>query len=170
MAKKEEKTPAAEEKKQPVASDAKKITKKTESAAEIDAVQKKKTLPVRRPKKKASRGKKKKVKKAPARDIGVDMDPPVKSCDDPNCPYHGNLSLRGITLDVQVVSDRMDRTKVVMRERRTYIPKYQRYEKRTSRFLVHCPPCIDIQLGDMVRIMECKPLSKEKNFVIIGRI
>ena len=169
MAKKEEKTPEAEEKKQPVASDAKKITKKTESAAEIDAVQKKKTLPVRRPKKMA-KGRKRKIKKAPARDIGVDIEPPVKSCEDPNCPFHGTLSLRGIALDVQVVSDRMDKTKVVMRERRQFIPKYQRYEKRTSRFVVHCPPCINVQLGDMVRIMECKPLSKEKNFVIIGRI
>jgi small subunit ribosomal protein S17 len=175
MAKIEEEVESAPapEKKQPKASEAKKVTKKTESAAEIDTVQEKKTLPVKKkpaPVKPGKGRKVKKVKKAPSRDLGIDIEPPVKSCDDPNCPYHGQLSLRGIILDVQVVSDKMNHTMVVKRERRHYIKKYQRYEKRTSRYLAHCPPCIEVEVGSMVKIMECRPLSKGTNFVILGRI
>ncbi|MFO8052105.1 MAG: 30S ribosomal protein S17 [Thermoplasmatota archaeon] len=175
MATKEEAAPA-EEKKQPKASEAKKITKKTESAAEIDTVQAKRTVPVKRKKKKTEvkkplAKKTKKAKKRPkARDVGIDIEAPMKECDDPNCPFHGTLSARGFIWDVQVVSKRMDRTVVVMRERRHYIQKYQRFEKRTSRFFAHKPPCIDIEVGDMVKVMECRPLSKGTNMVVLGRI
>lgn len=177
MATKEDVAPAekkVEEKKQPKASEAKRITKKTESAAEIDTVQAKKTMPVKR--KTAAKAKKSTVKRAvkkakpKAKDIGIDVDPPTKECDDPNCPFHGNLSTRGFTWDVQVVSKKMDRTVVVMRERRHYIKKYQRFEKRSSRFFAHKPPCIDIEIGDMVKVMECRPLSKGTNMVVVGRL
>jgi len=30
-----------------------------------------------------------------ARNIGVKVSPPKKECDDPNCPFHGGLKLRG---------------------------------------------------------------------------
>lgn len=170
----EEKKPEAE-KKQPKASEAKRVTKKTESAAEIDLVQDKKNIVVRRkaeesPVKKTRRVKTAKPKKAPSRDIGVDIEAPKKTCDDPNCPFHGTLSIRGFSLDVQLVSAKMDRSVVVMRERRHYIKKYQRYEKRSSRFLAHMPPCIDAEVGDMVRVMECRPISKSTTRVVIGRI
>lgn len=161
--------------KQPKASEAKKVTKKTVSAAEIDVVQGKKTLTIKRkteaPKgrktRKTSGGKNSIVK---ARDIGVDIEKPSKACDDPNCPFHGTLSVRGFSLDVQLVSKKMERTVVVMRERRHYIKKYQRFEKRSSRFFAHMPPCIDADIGDMVRVMECKPISKGTTLVVIGRI
>ena len=174
MATKEEVAPA-EEKKQPKASDAKRITKKTESAAEIDTVQAKKTMPVKRKtskviKKPVTARTKKPKKKPQARDIGIDIEAPQNKCEDPNCPFHGNLSVRGFTWDVQVVSKRMDRTIVVMRERLHYIKKYQRYEKRSSRFFAHHPPCIDLEIGDMVKVMECRPLSKGTTMVVLGRI
>jgi len=166
--------PAEEERAQPKASEAKRITKKTASAAEIDTVQEKKTLPVKRKKtteKAVSALPKKRAKKRPqARNIGIDMPPPERACEDENCPFHGTLPIRGISLDVQVVSDRMDGSVVVMRERRHYLEKYQRYEKRTSRYLAHIPPCIDCEVGDMVKIMECRPISKAKTFVVLGRI
>jgi small subunit ribosomal protein S17 len=159
-------------KKQPKASDAKKSTKKTEAAADIDTVQGKKTLPVKR---KAAVSKKpvvrsKKVKKAEHRDIGIDIEAPSKACEDENCPFHGTLSVRGIILDVQVVNVKMDHTVVVMRERRHRIEKYQRFEKRSSRFLAHLPPCVNVGVGDMVKVMECRPLSKSTNMVVVGRI
>ncbi|MGA1872627.1 MAG: 30S ribosomal protein S17 [Thermoplasmatota archaeon] len=171
---KEKKVPETE-KKQPKASEAKKVTKKTESAAEIDVVQSKKKLTVKRKSsepvvKKAKRTTGKKSKQPKARDIGVDMEPPARTCEDPNCPYHGTLPVRGFSLDVQLVSKKMEKTVVVMRERRHYIEKYQRFEKRSSRFLAHIPPCIDAEIGDMVKVMECRPISKGTTMVVLGRI
>lgn len=172
MVKKEEVETPAPKKAQPKASEAKRITKKTESAAEIDVVQEKKTLPVKRVSKPGTTEKrvKKAAKAPPARNIGIEMPSPKRSCEDRNCPYHGRLSVRGISLDVQVVSIKMKGTVVVKRERRHYVKKYQRYEKRTSRYLAHLPPCIDIEMGNMVKIMECRPLSKGTSFVVLGRI
>jgi len=183
--KKEEKAPAEEkekvssappaEKKQPQASEAKKVTKKTESAAEIDVVQGKKTLTVKRRSaepvvKKARKATGARAKKPVARDIGVDVDAPERMCEDPNCPFHGTLPIRGFSWDVQIVSKKMEGTVVVMRERRHYIEKYQRFEKRSSRYFAHMPPCIDAEVGDMVKVMECRPISKGTTMVVLGRI
>jgi len=154
------------------AAEVKKGTKKTMVAAEIDVVQSKKLLPVRKKApatKPAGRGSRKHAKVS-SRDIGIDISPPERACSDEKCPYHGSLSVRGIILDVQVVSHKMEHTVVVMRERRAFVKKYQRYEKRTSRYLAHLPSCIDVEVGDMVRIMECRPISKANSFVVIGRI
>ena len=51
-----------------------------------------------------------------------------------------------------------------------YVPKYERYEKRTSIYAAHCPPCIKTKIGDKVRIAECRPLSKTVSFVAIEKI
>ncbi|HHD16120.1 MAG TPA: 30S ribosomal protein S17 [Euryarchaeota archaeon] len=125
----------------------------------------KKAVPVKKPK-----TVKKARKKVSHRDIGVDITPPDRECQDKNCPFHGNLSVRGISLDVQVVSKKMEGTVVVMRERRHYIKKYQRYEKRSSRYNAHLPPCIDVEVGEMVKVMECRPISKGTNMVVLGRL
>lgn len=105
-----------------------------------------------------------------ARDIGVDIPAPPTACDDDNCPFHGNLPLRGQSLDVVVVSDRMARSAVVQRQLSRTHPKYERQLKITHRYLVHNPDCIAAKPGEMVRIMECRPISKKKSFAIIGRL
>ncbi len=104
------------------------------------------------------------------RDIGVDAKPPEKECDDPNCPWHGHLKVRGQIIEGVVISDKMKNTVVVEREFLRYIPKYERYEKKRSRYHVHNPPCIDAKVGDKVRFMECRPLSKTVSFVIIEKV
>lgn len=104
-----------------------------------------------------------------ARDIGIDIEMPEKTCDDPNCPFHGILAVRGQIIKGKVVSDKMDKTVIVEKERLMYIRKYERYEKRTTRLPAHKPPCIDVDVGDEVMIMECRPLSKTKSFVVVGR-
>lgn len=110
------------------------------------------------------------VKKAkPGRDIGVGVPVPKESCTDNNCPFHGGLSVRGIIMDGTVVSDRMTNTAVVEREYLHYLPKYERYEKRTGRYSAHNPPCINAKTGDKVKIGECRPLSKTVSFVIISK-
>ncbi len=37
------------------------------------------------------------------RDIGLDVKPPERECDDKNCPFHGNLPVRGQVFRVRVV-------------------------------------------------------------------
>lgn len=103
------------------------------------------------------------------RDIGVDVVPPKKVCTDVNCPFHGTLSVRGQIMECEVVSDRMAKGAVVKRARLRFVRKYERYEKMSSRYSVHNPPCIDAKKGDKVKIMECRPLSKTKSFVIIEK-
>ena len=102
-----------------------------------------------------------------ARDIGVDVAAPQAECADPHCPFHGGFSVRGQLIEGQVVSTRMERSARVQREYLRYVPKYERYEKRTSSYNVHAPPCLGVQVGDRVKIMECRPISKTKSFVVI---
>jgi len=98
---------------------------------------------------------------------GIDVKIPENTCTDPNCPFHGTLSVRGIKLEGEVVSTKMQKNIVIERERRVYNKKYERYEKRRSRKHAHIPPCITKHVGDHVVIMECKPLSKAVTFVVV---
>lgn len=100
-------------------------------------------------------------------DIGFDVPEPKTECSDPNCPFHGTLSVRGTVLDGRVASAKMDKTVVVEREHEVKVPKYDRYMRRRSRVSAHSPPCLNPQEGDRVRIAECRPLSKTKNFAVI---
>lgn len=110
-----------------------------------------------------------KAEKVNTRDIGIDVKPPTGTCSDVNCPFHGTLSVRGQLMDGMVVSNRMDKTVVVKREYLRYIPKYERYEKRSGRYPAHNPPCISASAGDRVKIAECRPLSKTVSFVVVER-
>jgi len=109
----------------------------------------------------------KKTAKPSAADIGLDVEPPGIACTDDHCPFHGTLPVRGTVLNGTVVSAKMQGTVVVRREYMRYIPKFERYEKRTSKYLAHAPPCLQTKLGDDVRIMECRPLSKRVSYVVI---
>ena len=105
------------------------------------------------------------------RDIGIryeGLHPPTKVCNDPNCPWHGTISVRGQILEAVVIRHRMQRTIVVEREYLKYEPKYMRYERRRSRYHVHLPPCIDVKPGDRVLIGETRPLAKSVSFVVLG--
>nr|AJS13042.1 30S ribosomal protein S17P, small subunit ribosomal protein S17 [uncultured archaeon] len=66
-----------------------------------------------------------------------------------------------------VASDKMSKTAIVSWDRKVYVPKFERYEKRRSKVSAHNPECIDAKRGDVVLIAETRPLSKTKNFVII---
>lgn len=101
--------------------------------------------------------------------IGLDVTAPEEMCDDGNCPFHGELSVRGQVLEGMVVSAKMDRTVVVQKEYARKIGKYERYEKRRSKIHAHNPPCINAKEGDTVKIAECRPLSKTKSFVVVEK-
>ena len=63
----------------------------------------------------------------------------------------------------RVVSDRMDKTRVVMIERRVKHPLVGRYVRRRSKFKVHDEKN-ECRVGDMIRFMETRPLSKDKRW------
>ena len=68
-------------------------------------------------------------------------------------------------LDGTVVSDKMDKTVVVRVERLVRDPQYQKYVRRYSRFMAHDEDNA-CRVGDMVRIIEHRPLSKRKRWKV----
>ncbi len=102
------------------------------------------------------------------KNIGIKIQNyPKEKCNDPNCPFHGTISLRGREFTGTVVSDKMHKSVTVTWERRVKIPKYERYERRYSKIKAHVPDCLTVKTGDKVRIMETRPISKTINFVVI---
>jgi small subunit ribosomal protein S17 len=61
----------------------------------------------------------------------------------------------------QVISNKMDKTIVVAVERRVKHALYKKYVKKTRTFMAHDAKN-ECEIGDRVRIMETRPLSKNK--------
>ncbi|HDN05545.1 30S ribosomal protein S17 [Candidatus Bathyarchaeota archaeon] len=95
---------------------------------------------------------------------------PKKTCNDRNCPFHGDLPVRGRVFEGVVASAKMDKTVIVKRDYLHYVPKFKRYERRRSRIPAHNPPCINAKEGDTVRIAECRPISKTVSFVVVEKL
>jgi len=95
---------------------------------------------------------------------------PKKSCTDPNCPFHGDLSIRGRSLDGLVVSAKMDKTAIIRRDYLHYVHKFKRYERRKSHIPAHNPPCLNAKEGEKVKIAECRSISKTVSFVIVEKL
>lgn len=109
------------------------------------------------------------MKKEQGRNIGVDVKAPKGTCVDRHCPFHGSLSLHGRMFTGKVISTDFNKTAKIEWERSQYISKYERYQVKRTRIKVHNPDCIAAKIGDMVTVMECRPISKTKNFVIIQK-
>jgi small subunit ribosomal protein S17 len=62
-----------------------------------------------------------------------------------------------------VVSDKNDKTIVVLVERQVEHPLYKKYIKRSKRYQAH-DEANRFKVGDMVRIRECRPLSRTKRW------
>ena len=65
-----------------------------------------------------------------------------------------------------VVSDKMDKTITVAVERRKKHPKYGKFVKMTSTFAAHDEKN-ECAMNDVVRIMETRPLSKNKRWRLV---
>ena len=65
-----------------------------------------------------------------------------------------------------VVSNKMNKTIVVAVERRVKDPVYQKYVKKTRKFMAHDEQN-QCDVGDRVRIMETRPLSKNKTWRLL---
>jgi small subunit ribosomal protein S17 len=103
------------------------------------------------------------------RNIGIEVKNPEKECEDVNCPFHGKLPVRGQVLEGMVISDKAQKTVVVLRTYLKKMRKYERFEPRRSKISAHNPPCINAKVGDVVKIAECRPLSKTKSFVVVEK-
>lgn len=65
-----------------------------------------------------------------------------------------------------VVSNKMDKSIVVQIERRFKHEIYKKFIKKTNKFVAHDEKN-DCNIGDKVRIMETRPLSKNKNWRLV---
>ena len=66
----------------------------------------------------------------------------------------------------KVTSDKMDKTIVVAIEERVKHPLYKKFVKRTYKLKAH-DANNDCNIGDTVKVMETRPLSKEKRWRLV---
>jgi small subunit ribosomal protein S17 len=66
----------------------------------------------------------------------------------------------------KVISNKMQKTVVVAVETRSAHEKYEKPILRTQKFKAHDPEN-KCQIGDRVRLRECRPLSREKRWIVI---
>ena len=65
-----------------------------------------------------------------------------------------------------VVSDKMDKSSVILVERKMKHPIYGKFLKRSTKFMAHDEKN-ECRIGDRVRLMETRPLSKNKCWRLI---
>jgi len=92
-------------------------------------------------------------------------------CNDFACPKHGKISLRGRSFKGKIIK-KFPKRIVIEFERTIYIKKYERYSKRKTKLHARLPDCMskDMEIGDYVKIKECRPISKIIHFVVIGKV
>ena len=76
---------------------------------------------------------------------------------------HGGAERHRRILQGTVVSDKMDKTIVVQVMRRFRHPKYRKYVNERVRYKAHDEKN-DARVGDKVRIIESRPLSRDKRW------
>nr|XP_060627587.1 small ribosomal subunit protein uS17-like [Anolis sagrei ordinatus] len=87
---------------------------------------------------------------------------------DKKCPFTGNISIRGRILSGVVTKMKMQHTIIIHRNYLHYIRKYNHFEKRHKNMLVHLSPCFrDVQIRDIVKVGECRPLSNTVHFNVL---
>ena len=94
-----------------------------------------------------------------------------EKCTDFACPKHGQISLRGRSFKGTVIK-KFPKRVVIEFERTIYIAKYERYSKRKTKLHARLPDCMshDVEIGDYIEIMECRPISKIIHFVVLGKV
>ena len=65
-----------------------------------------------------------------------------------------------------VVSDKMNKTAVVLFERKVKHPKYGKYIKKSTKYKIHDEEN-KCRLGDVVTITEVRPISKDKSWKLV---
>ncbi|MEK6741676.1 MAG: 30S ribosomal protein S17 [Nanoarchaeota archaeon] len=90
---------------------------------------------------------------------------------DRDCPFHGSLKTRGRAFEGMVTS-KFNKRIAIEFERMVYVKKYERYSKSKTKIHARLPTCLEkeINIGDTVRVQECRPLSKIIHFVVVKKI
>jgi len=70
------------------------------------------------------------------------------------------------TLTGTVVSDKMNKTAVVLLERKVKHPKYGKYIKKSTKYKIHDADN-KCKIGDIVTITEVRPISKNKSWKLV---
>ncbi len=103
--------------------------------------------------------------------IGIEVNLPKEKIEElGNELAESGIKLRGRTFTGKIVSKDAHKSARVEITRIRPVRKYERFEHRTSKFSVHNPLCLDCNIGDNVRIVECRPISKTKKFVIVEKL
>ena len=66
----------------------------------------------------------------------------------------------------RVVSDKMDKSAVVLIERRVKHPVYGKFMKKSTKLHIH-DENNECGVGDTVQISECRPISKTKSWTLV---
>lgn len=66
----------------------------------------------------------------------------------------------------KVLSNKMDKTIIVSEEKKIKHPLYKKFYKKTTKFAAHDPKN-SCDIGDTVKIMETRPLSKTKRWRLV---
>ena len=92
-------------------------------------------------------------------------------CNDKKCHIHGNLKTRGRIFEGIVIRKFLKRITIEL-ERMVYVRKYERYTKSKIKIHARLPDCMNekINIGDLVKIRECRPLSKIIHFTVIEKL
>ena len=68
----------------------------------------------------------------------------------------------------RVTSDKMDKTITVLVDRRVMHPLYKKFIRKSKKYAAHDEANV-CKIGDMVRIVECPPISKRKTWTLVER-
>ncbi len=79
------------------------------------------------------------------------------------------LSKRGRIFEGRVIKNFPERI-VIELERMVYVYKYERFYKKKIRIHARLPASINVAVGDIVRVQECRPLSKLIHHIFIEKI
>jgi small subunit ribosomal protein S17 len=99
--------------------------------------------------------------------IGRGLDKEKSSTNDRHDPFAGGFGVRGATLTGTVVGTKAAKTATIKMTKKILIPKYNRYTSRTYKIQAHNPESIDAKDGDLVKVMETRPISKTKHFCVV---
>jgi small subunit ribosomal protein S17 len=68
----------------------------------------------------------------------------------------------------RVTSDKMDKTITVLVDRRVMHPLYKKFIRKSKKYAAHDDANV-AKIGDLVRIVECAPISKRKTWTLVER-
>ncbi len=82
-----------------------------------------------------------------------------------------SVSARGRTFE-GFVTKKFPKRIVLEFERTVYVQKYERFYKKMTRIHARLPDSManEINIGDYIRVMECRPLSKIIHFIVVGKV